>query len=212
MAFGQAFNNATGKVQTLLHSRPMKFGMNLQLWTLHVTQEHHSLLGELAEIGFDGVEMYLGQGDQAHFKALGDELDRMGLERCAITACEPDKNPIDPDPAVRKAAGEHLRWAVDMAVAVGAESIIETGDPSAPDAPAAQTGLGPRPRRWSRHKTQSAQPVEPITPSTKKSMPSMVPSSMTSPAAKTWLPAWSWIGPVNGCRSPATIAFLAART
>lgn len=101
----------------------MKFGMNLQLWTLHVTKQHYALLADLKQIGFDGVEMYLGQGDEAHYKALGAELDRLGLERCAITACEPDKNPISPDPSVRKAAGEHLSWAVDMAVAVGAQQI-----------------------------------------------------------------------------------------
>lgn len=101
----------------------MKFGMNLQLWTLHVTEQHFPLLAELREIGFDGVEMYLGQGDADHYRALAAELDRLGLERCAITACEPDKNPIDPDPAVRAAAGEHLRWAVDMATEVGAKQL-----------------------------------------------------------------------------------------
>lgn len=101
----------------------MKFGMNLQLWTLHVGEEHFPLLSDLKEVGFDGVEMYLGQGDEAHFKNLAAELDRLGLERCAITACEPDKNPIDPDPAVRQAASDHLHWAVDMAAVLGAKQI-----------------------------------------------------------------------------------------
>lgn len=101
----------------------MKLGMNLQLWTLHLAEQHLPLLSELAELGFDGVETYLGQGDEEHYASLAARLDGLGLERCAITACEPEANPIDPDPAVRRAAGEHLRWAVDMATALGARQL-----------------------------------------------------------------------------------------
>jgi D-psicose/D-tagatose/L-ribulose 3-epimerase len=101
----------------------MKFGMNLQLWTLHVTEQHDSLLAELAEIGFDGVELYLGRGDEAHYRALGRRLADLGLEACAITACDAEHDPISPDPGVRAAATEHLRWAIDMAAAVGAKQL-----------------------------------------------------------------------------------------
>ena len=46
----------------------MKTGMNLLLWTGHVTEEHFPLLGKLKAAGFDGVELPLFGGDAAHYK------------------------------------------------------------------------------------------------------------------------------------------------
>src|SRR5260370_19925351 len=45
----------------------MKTGMNLLLWTTHVTAEHFPILAKLKETGFDGVEVPLFEGDAAHF-------------------------------------------------------------------------------------------------------------------------------------------------
>ena len=40
----------------------MKTGMNLLLWTGHVTDEHFPLLGKLKAAGFDGVELPIFEG------------------------------------------------------------------------------------------------------------------------------------------------------
>ena len=57
----------------------MKTGINLLLWTSFVTEEHYPLLGTLREAGYDGIELPLMTGDTAHYAALGQELDRIGL-------------------------------------------------------------------------------------------------------------------------------------
>src|SRR5262249_7868036 len=62
-----------------LESHPMKTGMNLLLWTGHVTAEHFPLLARLKKAGFDGVEVPLFEGNLAHFKMVGEELDNLGL-------------------------------------------------------------------------------------------------------------------------------------
>ena len=101
----------------------MKTGINLLLWTTFVDQEHHALLSSLREMGYDGVEIPLGEGDAAHYRALAEELDRTGFARTAVTSLESDTNPVSPDPAVRKRAGERLAWAIDMAATLGAETL-----------------------------------------------------------------------------------------
>ena len=95
--------------------------MNLLLWTTHVTEQHYPLLATLRETGYDGVEIPLGQGDVAYYRALGAELDRMGLARTAVTSLMEETNSISPDPAIRRAAAERLKWAIDNAAAMGCE-------------------------------------------------------------------------------------------
>ena len=62
-----------------------KFGMNLLLWTGHVTSEHFPLLAKLKKAGFDGVEIPLFGGDAAHYKTVRKALDDNGLACTAVT-------------------------------------------------------------------------------------------------------------------------------
>jgi D-psicose/D-tagatose/L-ribulose 3-epimerase len=99
----------------------MKTGMNLLLWTTHVTEEHFPILEKLKKAGFDGVELPIFEGDAAHYQGIRRELDRQGLRSTAVTIVSEQANPISPDAAVREAAVERLRWAIDMTAAVGGE-------------------------------------------------------------------------------------------
>jgi D-psicose/D-tagatose/L-ribulose 3-epimerase len=74
----------------------MKIGMNLLLWTSHVTPEHSAILAKLKQTGFDGVEVPLFEGDEAHYKSVGRELERAGLTCSTITVCSPDASPVSP--------------------------------------------------------------------------------------------------------------------
>lgn len=101
----------------------MKVGINLMLWTGHVTPADAPLLAALKDTGFDGVEVPLFDvSSSAHFAGLADILDGIGLERTA-TAILPDEahNPISPDPAVRARAVQHLERVIDCAAALGAQ-------------------------------------------------------------------------------------------
>ena len=99
----------------------MRTGMNLLLWTTHVDDSHGPLLAELAEAGFDGVEIPLFEGDAAHFRSVRAELDRAGLACTTVTVAEPAANAVSPDAAVRAAFVERMRWAVEMSEILGSE-------------------------------------------------------------------------------------------
>jgi D-psicose/D-tagatose/L-ribulose 3-epimerase len=97
----------------------MKYGMNLLLWSTHITAEHFPLLAKLKQAGFDGVELPLFEGEEAHFKKVGQELKNLGLASTAVTICTAENNPISPDAAIRKKASEHHKWALNMTAALG---------------------------------------------------------------------------------------------
>src|ERR1700733_4643417 len=75
---------------------PMKYGMNLLLWTGHVGAEHFPLLAQLKKTGFDGVELPLFGGDAAHYQTVRKELDNNGLGCTAVTVVNAHNNPISP--------------------------------------------------------------------------------------------------------------------
>lgn len=92
----------------------MKVGMNLLLWTGHVTDADYATIGKIKAAGYDGVELPLFDGDAAHFKNVKAELDRQGLACSTVTIMTPEANPISPDAAVRAKAVDRLKWAVEM--------------------------------------------------------------------------------------------------
>src|SRR5947209_6814900 len=99
----------------------MKTGMNLLLWTTHLTGEHFPVLAKLKKAGFDGVEVPIFEGDAAHYQAVRKELDNQGLRCTTVTVVNEQANPISPDAAVREAAVERLRWAIGMTATLGGE-------------------------------------------------------------------------------------------
>ncbi len=101
----------------------MKTGMNLLLWAAHVTPEHFPLLAKLKQAGFDGVEIPLFEGDANHYRALRRELDNQGLACTTVTVVGPESNPVSPDAAVRRAALDRIKWAIDMTAVLGGESL-----------------------------------------------------------------------------------------
>jgi len=99
----------------------MKYGMNLLLWATHVTDEHMPVIEKIKRVGFDGVEIPIFAGDEAHYRKLGQDLNRLGLGCSAVTIATPEANPSSADAAVRRAAVDRLKWALDNAAALGAD-------------------------------------------------------------------------------------------
>jgi D-psicose/D-tagatose/L-ribulose 3-epimerase len=99
----------------------MKTGMNLLLWTTHVTEEHFPILAKLKRAGFDGVEVPVFEGDAAHFKSIKRSLANEGLGCTTVTVATEQANPISPDRSVRKVASERLKWAIEMTAILGGE-------------------------------------------------------------------------------------------
>ncbi|WP_425602946.1 sugar phosphate isomerase/epimerase family protein [Horticoccus luteus] len=99
----------------------MKIGMNLLLWTTHVTSAHDPLLADLRRTGYDGVEIPIFEGTSADYRTLGAKLRDLGLGTTAVTVMSPDASPISPDAKARAAAVDRLRWVLDRAAECGAE-------------------------------------------------------------------------------------------
>lgn len=102
----------------------MQVGVNLLCLTGFVEAEHLGWIGRIAELGYDGVEVPVLRGAPEHYAWLGRELDAMGLRR-TTTSVIPSilANPVSDDPQIRLAGRQHLDWALDCAIALGAESI-----------------------------------------------------------------------------------------
>ncbi len=104
----------------------VKIGMNMLLWTGHVTHEHQPHLAAIKSTGFDGVEIpVFDPSDVGHFRALGAMLDDLGLERTAV-ALIPDEahNPLTADPAPRAMALDHLKRVAECCEALGATHLV----------------------------------------------------------------------------------------
>lgn len=102
----------------------MKIGMCMFLWTTSVGRKHERLLRDIRATGFDGVEIPIFEGAPDEYRRLGALLDRIGLERTAVSAMsDPSMNLISPDNATRKRGIAYMQWAIDCATALGAHTL-----------------------------------------------------------------------------------------
>ena len=100
----------------------MKTGFCMFLWTSSVAKKHEPLMKDIKATGYDGVEIPIFAGKPDDYARLGETLDRMGLERTAVSAIgDPNKNLISPDAGVRKAGIDYMKWAIDCSAALGAK-------------------------------------------------------------------------------------------
>jgi D-psicose/D-tagatose/L-ribulose 3-epimerase len=102
----------------------MKTGMNLLLWTGHVTTAYYPTLAKLKQAGFDGVEIPVFGGTPADYKATKAELDKHGLQCTTVTILKPEQNIVSPDAAVRAAGLAWLKTAIDINHVLGAETMV----------------------------------------------------------------------------------------
>lgn len=100
------------------------FGINLLCLAGLVDAQHLDQIAKLKAIGYDGVEVPVLSGDPGHYEWLGREIEAIGLRR-ATTSIVPDPaaNPLSADRDVRMRGIDHLDWALDCAIALGAESV-----------------------------------------------------------------------------------------
>ena len=126
----------------------MKYGMNLLLWAADVEPSHDPVLEQIKQIGFDGVEVPVFDFDVPKFERLGAKLDELGLGRTAVTVSTAEANPISESAAVRQAAVDRLKQAVDCCQAAGATHLCGPLHSALGEF----TGKGPTPdeRQWAK--------------------------------------------------------------
>ncbi|MGC8640550.1 MAG: sugar phosphate isomerase/epimerase family protein [Isosphaeraceae bacterium] len=100
----------------------MKTGMNLLLWTDHVTEAQDEILDQIKILGFDAVEIPLFNiSDLAPYGRLGKRLQSLGLAATGVTVMGPQYNPISSDAKVRDAAVQHIDRALECGQQFGCE-------------------------------------------------------------------------------------------
>ena len=94
------------------------------LWTNHITEQHYPVFDALKKTGYEGVEIPIsGDGDVSHFTAIGDHLTDLGFGITVVSFLLEDSNIASPDPFIRQAGLDRLKWIIDMAHAARAELI-----------------------------------------------------------------------------------------
>ena len=101
----------------------MRIGMNMLLWTNHVTEEHYHIIDELQTTGYDGIELFLGEGNERHYARLGNHFSNIGMGVTAVAALAPEENIASSDPKIRAAGLDKLKWSIDMSAAANVEVI-----------------------------------------------------------------------------------------
>ena len=102
----------------------MKIGFCMFLWTTSVSNKHLALMKDIKATGYDGVEIPVFEGTADDYARLGETLDRIGLERTAVSAMgDPTMNLISADAATRKAGIDYMKWAIDCSAALGAKTL-----------------------------------------------------------------------------------------
>ena len=100
----------------------MKTGMNLLLWTDHVTEAQDLIVDQIKVLGFDAAEVPIfNTSDLAPYARLGKRLKSLGLGATGVTVMGPETNPISSDRKVRDAAVAHLDRVMECGQQFGCE-------------------------------------------------------------------------------------------
>jgi len=100
-----------------------KIGFNVLAWSAGMSEELFPILERLKEIGYDGVEFFVGSPDEQIYKKIGDHAANIGLEVTSVLLVGADENPIDPSASVRAKGLEKLKWGIDRSHALRSQVI-----------------------------------------------------------------------------------------
>ena len=98
----------------------MKYGVNLMVWTTRVSTEQEALCANIRDWGYDGVEPFLSLEEPADVNAVGQMLDRLGLERTTCAVLPREAHLVSPHPEVRARGVEYVQRCVERTAELGA--------------------------------------------------------------------------------------------
>lgn len=90
-----------------------KVGFNVLAWSAVMSDELMPIIDRLKDIGYDGVEFFIGSADDGAYQRIGKHVQDRGLEVTTVSVMSKDENPIDPSSTVRKKAIDRLKWMID---------------------------------------------------------------------------------------------------
>lgn len=102
----------------------MKFGVNTLLWTASFDLGDASLLGQVRQWGFDGIEIARFSFDGFPARLLREAVRNEGLEPVLCSALTGQTSLVSEDPAVRRSATDFLRRAIEAAAELGSALLV----------------------------------------------------------------------------------------
>lgn len=122
----------------------VKIGMNMLLWGIQITPRHIPVFEGLARAGYDGVEIPVVGQSQEDLKTMAAACDDLGLARTAAGFVGAEVNPISSNAAIRDAATDSMKRAIDDAKLIGADILVG----GLYQAHKYFTGKAPTPEEW----------------------------------------------------------------
>ncbi|MBC7758363.1 MAG: sugar phosphate isomerase/epimerase [Phormidesmis sp. FL-bin-119] len=92
-----------------------KIGFNVLVWSAVVSDKLMPVTDRLKNIGYDGVECFLGGSDQTPYQRFGDHVQKLGMETTCVFVLGKEENIISPIKKVRARGLERIKWAIDRA-------------------------------------------------------------------------------------------------
>ena len=100
-----------------------KVGFNLLLWTASISDKMNPVAERLKNIGYDGVEVSMGELQRQPYFDFGKHLKSIDMEVTTVYAGGTEEDPISESPIVRQKALDKLKWVVDRSNDMGSHLI-----------------------------------------------------------------------------------------
>lgn len=97
-----------------------KIGFNVLAWSANVSEDLIPIIERLKNIGYDGVEFFVGGADEKASKSVGNYAKTLGLGVTTVTVVNPETNPINESASVRAKGLEAIKIAIDRSYNLGA--------------------------------------------------------------------------------------------
>lgn len=97
--------------------------MNMHLWSTDVQPAYYPIINKLKEIGYDGIEFFLGSENRKSYEQLGNYTRDQGLKLISVVGAEPEVNAVSPDKTVRKKAVSWIKERIDDVSAAGGTNL-----------------------------------------------------------------------------------------
>ena len=91
----------------------IKIGFNVLAWTADVSEKVFPITDRLKQIGYDGVECFVGSDDDGAYRRFGNHTRNIGLKTSAVFVVGKETNPVDSSAMVRAKSLDRIKWAID---------------------------------------------------------------------------------------------------
>jgi D-psicose/D-tagatose/L-ribulose 3-epimerase len=92
-----------------------KIGFNLLAWSSGISDELFPISERLKEIGYDGIECFLGSDENKVYKHFGEHIRNLELDITCVMVLGADEDPISDSLIVRNKGLDRIKWAIDRA-------------------------------------------------------------------------------------------------